>query len=126
MLVMITEVNSVTFNHVELQNDNSQEQLRALAKLVVISALWHGIGLLDRQNSVASDRPVAKSDDHLSNQLSNETVSEPVKVNIPDHAQANIIQSGDRPVNKIEDNLVNQSVPIQEPVKLNISDIVPS
>lgn len=87
MLVMITEVNSVTFNNVELQNDNSQEQLRALAKLVVISALWHGMGLLDRKNTALT---------------------------------------GDRPVNKIEDNLVNQSVPIQEPVKLNISDIVPS
>lgn len=122
MLVMITEVNSVTFNHVELQNDNSQEQLRALAKLVVVSALWHGIGLLDRKNTALSgDRPVSKSDDYLSNQ----TVTEPLQENMSDHPQATI-QLGDRPVNKIEDNLVNQSLPIQEPVKLNISDIVPS
>ena len=119
MLVMITEVNSVTFNHVELQNDNSQEQLRALAKLVVVSALWHGMGLLDRKNSLSGDRPVAKSED----QLSNQTVTEPLQENMSDHPQATI-QLGDRPVNKIEDNLVNQSV--QEPVKLNISDIVPS
>lgn|GEM_PF-2924800 len=77
----------MTFNNVELQNDNSQEQLRALAKLVVISSLWHGIDLLDRKNTSLS---------------------------------------GDRPVNKIEDNLVKQSVPIQERIKLNISDIVPS
>jgi hypothetical protein len=121
MLVMITEVNSVIFNNVELQNENSQEQLRALAKLVVISALWHGIDLLDRKTLLAGDRPVAKSEDHLPNQ----TVTEPVKVNIPEHPKE-AIQAGDRPVNKIDDDLVNQSVPIQEPVKLNISDIVPS
>lgn len=115
MLVIIAEVNSVTFNHVELQNENSQEQLRALAKLVVISALWHGMGLLDRKNTALSgDRPVVKSDDHLSSQL--ESVTDPVEA----------IQSGDRPVVEIADHLVNQTVPIQEPVKLNISDIVPS
>lgn len=125
MLVMITEVNSVIFNDVELQNENSQEQLRALAKLVVISALWHGIGLLDRKNTSSSgDRPVIKSDDHLSSQT-NQTIAEPLKVNIPDPTKE-AIQAGDRPVNKIEDDLVNQSVPMQEPVKLNISDIVPS
>lgn len=123
MLVMITEVNSVTFNHVELQNDNSQEQLRALAKLVVVSALWHGMGLLDRKNSLSGDRPVSKSEDRLPNLLSDQTATEPVQENMSDHPQATI-QLGDRPVNKIEDNLVNQSV--QEPVKLNISDIVPS
>ncbi|MGL6281835.1 MAG: hypothetical protein ACRC2J_05460 [Microcoleaceae cyanobacterium] len=110
----------MTFNNVELHNDNSQEQLRALAKLVVVSALWHGMDLLDRKNTALKSGPVAKSDDHLSNQ----TVTEPVKVNIPERAKE-AIPTGDRPV-KIEDNLVNQSVPIQEPVKLNISDIVPS
>ena len=124
MLVMITEVNSVIFNNVELQNENSQEQLRALAKLVVISALWHGIDLLDRKTLLAGDRPVAKSEDHLSNQ-NNQAIAEPVKVNIPEPAKETI-QAGDRPVNKIDDDLINQSVPIQEPVKLNISDIVPS
>lgn len=75
ILVMINEVTPVTLNNVELHNENSQEQLRALAKLVVVSALWHGMGLLDRKIPLSDNQSLAKSQNDLQNNLSDPSAS---------------------------------------------------